>query len=213
MVQLCKTGLEPSLSFQNISSFECKLRTVSSQHCHQVLHGYMGFVPIVMQACDVESSLVAGTILTIARLDVLIWTILFYFSNNCLYKVSGHLQNHYHDTFKSFLPVGFSHFNAGMVTFVKEQCLEEVVISLTGIYKTETCVSLMNRCEGSVAVYRSPLQRNLIAVSWKWSSQYIPMELGAIHNCHNAEYDNSKKKVMFFGSLHTDNKHLFERFE
>lgn len=80
----------------------------------------MGSVPSVMEAFDADSSLVARAILTLARLDAFICTVLYGFFDISVDKVDDYCKKLYHDIFTSFLRTTFSQVIAVTVTFVHE---------------------------------------------------------------------------------------------
>lgn len=160
----------------------------------------MWFMSSVTQASDIQPSQVAPIIFTLARLDSFMVTIIFSFSNDGVGKAGGHSQRLHHDTFTSFPPTAFSQPIAIIVAFVRDWCLDGITVFTTGYCGTKSWVSWFTHRNHTVEVYLPSIIRLLIAIAWKWCSQYIRTELDANHDYFIAEYGHSKTKggVLWF---------------
>lgn len=158
----------------------------------------MGYIPDKALSSQEYASNAHGSILTLARLDAFVATVIFCLREDRSDNVGGHRQKLYNDTFGSFLPIAYNQLIGVIAAYVKEWCPEELSASFLSTSSLRSAASTER--EATREVFVPSINRRLIAVSSKWFRQFISEELGEICDCYVAEFDPSTKLVSLLGT-------------
>lgn len=196
--ELSMPGGPPQTVDSEEQPIDGNLSLFGSEMAIRAVHEFIGFVPELQPESGTEVTFVEGSILALARLDAYVATVVTCFSDDGTDKAGGHRQKLYHDTFATFLPKAFNQLIGCIRKFVEVWCPDE--LNVTSLSISDGSSSTTHSRTATTEIYVPSLKRRLLAVSWKWFKEYISAELGAIHDCYIAEFDDTTKQLNLLGS-------------
>lgn len=142
---------------------------------------------------------IAGSVVTLERLDAFIaWTV------SCIRedgsdKVGGHKQKLYHNIFLSIVSLEYIQLVGSITSFVQYWCLNELELSAFSFCELVDFHNESSIREATLVLYVPSLKRGLIAGSWLWFRKHIFTDLDVIQDRHIVEYDSVKNEMERLG--------------
>lgn len=178
----------------------------------EVLHELMQYSVPSSSCYESSFETVRDIIISIARLNVFVATVI-----TCLWadeseNVGGHRPKLCNDTFPSLLPVAFAQLVHQIGAYVQQWCAEVITVLCSSLDTNENMLSDKLHRKATLEVFIPSSSRRLIAISSQWFSKFINCAMGTIHDCYILQFDSSTQEFILTTIFSNPTNNSLERW-